>query len=69
MPSTIAPTLLQRTKQLVEGAPRHITYVQMADATGVTVSWISKLMHGKIENPGVNHVQALHDYLIGLNAG
>lgn len=61
-------TLLERTKALVEGAPKSVTYTVMANEIGVSVGWVSRLMAGKIPNPGVVHIQALHDYLAGLEA-
>jgi hypothetical protein len=61
-------SLFERTKALVEAAPRHITLTVMARETGLTVSWISRFAAGKFPNPGVHHVQALHDYLAGLHS-
>lgn len=59
-------TLLTRTLTLVRNAPRNITFTEMKNATGVSVSWISRFAAGRFVNPGVLQVQALHDYLIKI---
>lgn len=61
--------LRARTLNLVKNAPRAITYTVMAEACGVSVSWISRFAADKIENPGVDTVQCLHDYLEGISNG
>lgn len=59
-------SLLDRTRHLVETAPRSVTFTDMAKASGVSVAWVSRFASGRIPNPGIVHVQALHDYLAGL---
>lgn len=56
--------LRARTLELVRNAPRSITYTEMHKQTGVSIAWISRFAADAIPNPGVDHVQALHDYLI-----
>jgi transcriptional regulator with XRE-family HTH domain len=61
--------LRARTLELVKSAPRAVTYTVMAEACGLSVSWISRFASNKIDNPGVDSVQTLHDYLANLNGG
>lgn len=61
--------LRARTLDLVRNAPRSVTYTEMHRNTGVSIAWISRFADDKIPNPGVDHVQALHDYLITLKCG
>ena len=56
-------SLLERTQQLYNSAPRHIKLKQMAEATGLSMAWISRCINDKFEDPGVKRVQRLHDYL------
>lgn len=56
--------LLERTLALLEASP--LMAKDIASATGLSEAWLSRLGNGKIPNPGVKSVQALHDYLIGL---
>lgn len=63
--TTCAP-LLERTLDLVQNAPRSITYTKLAEVGEVSVAWISRFASGKIENPGVCTVQKLHDYLLNV---
>ncbi|QJD54416.1 hypothetical protein P9A28_gp30 [Sphingomonas phage Eidolon] len=69
--STTTPSapLLARTLDLVKNAPRGITYTMMAEAIGVSVAWVSRFAANNIADPGVNRVQALHDYLSNYKAG
>ncbi len=41
------------------------SYLQIYRDTGLTPNWLSMLAQGKIEDPGVNKVQKLHEYLTG----
>jgi predicted transcriptional regulator len=65
MTSQQPTSLVERTRSLLRGAPRELTYTAMAKATGVSVAWISRFADDKIPNPGVNQVQAIFDYLSG----
>lgn len=33
---------------------------------GIDYSWLSKLVQGRIKDPSVNKIQALYDYLFGI---
>lgn len=61
-------TLLERTRRLVLDAPRSITFTIMAHEIGVSVAWVSRFAADKIPNPGINHVQALYDFLSNKDA-
>jgi hypothetical protein len=64
-PSDSVP-LLERTLYLVNNAPRSITFAEMARQIDVSPSWVSAFAKDLIPDPGVRKVQALHDYLSGL---
>ncbi|WLJ71214.1 hypothetical protein [Sphingomonas phage Birtae] len=66
--STDSVPLLARTLDLVQSAPRSITYSKMAQECGVSVAWISRFAASKIDNPGIVTVQCLHDYLVKASA-
>ncbi len=66
---TDSASLLARTQELVSNAPRCVTFTMMAKKAGVSVAWISRFANDQIPNPGVNTVQALHDYLITVERG
>lgn len=57
------PTLLDETVEKVRSLPRWVTLSQVANESGVKLSWLSAFASGLIEDPGVKKVQALHDYL------
>lgn len=61
---TDQPTsLLERTRVLLEAAPRSLHAKEIASAAGVSQAWLSRFKTGKIPNPGVRQVQAIYDYL------
>jgi hypothetical protein len=61
--------LRARTLDLVRNAPRAVTYTVMARECGISIAWVSRFAADAIPNPGVDHVQCLHDYLVSLNVG
>ena len=67
--TTYSVPLLKRTQQLVINAPRTVTYEMMANACEASTKWISLLAAGKLNNPGIVTVQALHDYLVNITPG
>lgn len=59
-------TLLERTQRLLaERLEQGKSLREIAAESGGKVSrdWLTKFAAGKIENPGVNTIQALHDTL------
>lgn len=59
--------LKERTQQLVEEVPHNVR--QLCRDTGLTERWYYAFKASQTPNPGVDHVQTLHDYLAGLAAG
>lgn len=55
--------MLDRTLQLVRERPRTLTYEQIANDTGLKVSWLEALASGRIPDPGVRKVETLYAYL------
>ena len=53
---------LEQTRRLLQEAtmPRR----EIALAAGVDYEWLAKFSQGRIFDPGVRKVQALHDFLI-----
>lgn len=65
-------TLLERTQLLLsQRLDAGMSLREIAIASGGTVNrdWLTKFAAGKIENPGVNSIQSLHDFLQKLPAG
>ncbi len=59
-------SLLERTRRLLEASKERRP--DIAVKAGVTYEWLKKFCapedsDNRIENPGINHVQKLHDYL------
>ncbi len=52
----------QDTRALLEQRGR-ITLAHIARQTGVGPEWLKKYAQGHIDDPGVNKVQKVHDYL------
>lgn len=62
---TIKSTTWQdETRELLNGRSVKITYKMIADAIGVTEGWVKLFAIGKTENPGINTVEALYNYLM-----
>lgn len=57
--------LCEHTKELLINRPRPTTLTIISDATGISVSWLNQFAAGKIENPSVNTIQALFEFLTG----
>ena len=53
--------LYTETKRLLMSSKESIP--KMAKNAGVNKHWLAKFKQGKYPNPGVLHVQRLHDYL------
>lgn len=53
--------LLQRTTDLIKATK--MTYREIADGAGVDIQWFAKFKQGRIGDPGVSKVQAVHDFL------
>lgn len=57
-------TMLDRTKTLLQQHKGH--WRSICSATGLDYEWLNKLARDKIEDPGVNKIQKLHDHLVSL---
>lgn len=57
---------LDDTHKKLLSLPRWVTLSQIAQDTGLLVSWLSAFSGGKISDPGIQKVQKLHDYLSQL---
>jgi len=53
--------LLQRTVELIQASK--LTYREIAAGSGVDIQWFAKFKQGRIGDPGVSKVQAVHDFL------
>ncbi len=60
--------LLSRTLYMVNHAHRDITFAKMAREIGVDPAWITRFRNGDIDDPSVNRVQKLHDFLASKEA-
>lgn len=58
----VTEPLLDRTYRLLAGTK--LTYQQIADGAKVDINWLAKLKQRRIDEPGVNKIQAVHDFLI-----
>jgi len=57
------PDLLTETTKRINKLPRHISLTDVANDTGLTLSWLSDFARGKIKDPGIRKVQILYEYL------
>lgn len=55
-------TLLARTQRLVRESG--IPYSQISRDTKLNLRWLTYLMRGRYEDPGVNKIERLHKYLV-----
>jgi len=51
------------TLRLLNNRPVTLTYKSIADSIGVTEAWVKLFAMNKIENPGVNTIEALNNLL------
>ena len=55
--------LLPDTKMKLEKTRKNMTLREIASKAGVRYDWLSSFAMGRIENPGVVHLQRLNDYM------
>jgi len=69
MPSKKRPKfpseLEKKTIELYARLPRNIRDTEIADATGLTSSWISMFVSGKAKFADVGRIEALYKYCSG----
>jgi hypothetical protein len=58
----VTEPLLDRTYHLLAGTK--LTYQQIAVGASVDINWLAKFKQRRIDEPGINKVQAVHDFLI-----
>lgn len=58
---------LEDTYRRLAEVPRWITLSQIAQDTGLQVSWVSAFAARKIEEPGIVKVQRLYEYLTNVD--
>ena len=58
--------LLDTTKRLM--GERSISLKALADEAEVDYEWLSKFSQGRINDPGVRKVQAVHDALVAVSS-
>jgi transcriptional regulator with XRE-family HTH domain len=49
--------------KLLMDRSRNITYLDIANQTGLTVSWLRSFARNKIEEPGLSKIERLTNYL------
>lgn len=54
--------LLDRTERLFRQTNKLISLREIAERSSVGFEWLRKFSQGKIDDPGVKSVQALHDF-------
>ena len=50
-------------RNLLENRHRKVTYQKISDDTGLPVSWLKHFAMGILEDPGVNRIETLTEYL------
>ena len=56
-------SLLARTRDLLQNTEQ--TYLDIYKATGFPPNWLTGVATGRINDPSVNRIQALYEYLQG----
>lgn len=56
-------SLFDRTCGLLKSSDKPLP--EIACDTGLPVSWLKKLKYGKIDDPSVNRIQRLYEFLSG----
>lgn len=59
--------LNRTTRRKLQSAPRTLTLTKIAEATGLSIAWLSRFQHNKLATPGADKVKLLHDFLTGQN--
>lgn len=54
-----------KARELLANRPVHLTYGQIAQATGVTKRWLTHFAKGDFPEPSVVKVEKLYEYLTG----
>lgn len=65
MPLCIKTTLRDETLRLLADRPARITFKRISKDTGLPESWLSMFGNGSINDPSVNRIETLYEYLTG----
>ena len=60
----LSKNLHAETIRLLRGRPKSLTLRQIAEDTELGEEWIKSVLHEKTEDPGVNKIQKLYEYLL-----
>jgi AraC-like DNA-binding protein len=58
-------TLHERTRQLIVNRPRPVTLETIADRANVSEAWLRSIIDGKVDDPSVNMIQRVYEFLTG----
>lgn len=58
-------SLLARTRKLLQET--HLSHLDIYKATGLSPFWLSGISTGKVNDPSVNRIQKLYEFLSGTN--
>src|SRR5262245_52744580 len=61
-PALPMPTIAE-IRELIVNRPRRITLEDVAKAADASVSWVSQLLNGQIEEPAYNKIAGIYQYL------
>ena len=56
-------TLFRKTLELIQTRSVRLTLRKISEDTGLSESWLEGFHEGRIQNPSVNRVQKLYEYL------
>lgn len=60
-----APKLRDKVLELLRERPRSMTYKKIAEDTDIPEGWLKVFAGGNIDDPSVNRVETLYNYLSG----
>jgi hypothetical protein len=58
-------SLLKRTRDMLRDRPRHVTLRKISDDTGLSYPFLAHMSVNAMDDPGVNKIQTLYEYLSG----
>lgn len=58
-------TFLEKTLYLLQNRPRSQTYNEISTMTNIGESWLRMFGRGEIQDPSVNKIQTLYEFLSG----
>lgn len=62
LPAAALPTIAE-IRELIVNRPRRITLEHVAESAGASVSWVSQLLNGQIEEPAYNKIAGIYQFL------